>query len=101
MAPGRVSLVFFDPVSFPQAQCWKDQPVAEKEPLAAVAAAEGTERWDQRQSRAAAATLAAATAAAAAAWGLVEADGGVPAGVWRRRCAKTKRAVRKWVRRVE
>lgn len=48
-----------------------------------------------------AAAAAAATAAAAAAWGLVEADGGVPAGVWRRRCAKTKRAVRKWVRRVE
>eukprot|EP00072_Mus_musculus_P043212 XP_006516147.3 PREDICTED: histone-lysine N-methyltransferase setd3 isoform X9 [Mus musculus] len=39
---------------------------------------------------------AAAATAAAAAWGLVEADGGVPAGVWRRRCAKTKRAVRKW-----
>lgn len=33
------------------------------------------------------AAAAAATAAAAAAWGLVEADGGVPAGVWRRRCA--------------
>lgn len=30
---------------------------------------------------------AAAVTAATAAWGLVEADGGVPAGVWRRRCA--------------
>lgn len=30
---------------------------------------------------------AAAAATTAAAWGLVEADGGVPAGVWRRRCA--------------
>lgn len=33
-----------------------------------------------------------AAAAATAAWGLVEADGGVPAGVWRRCRAETKRA---------
>jgi hypothetical protein len=44
---------------------------------------------------------AAAAATAAATWGLVEADGGVPARVWHRRCAEKKRAVRKWVRRVE